>query len=193
MNKRCFRLIFSKSLGFLIPVAEITRSQRKAGQQPATASLPKPFNGSFKRLVLSILLAGMPGLAVSEMLPDASNPSGTSVINAANGVPVIEIANPNAKGLSHNRFSQFDVPQPGVIFNNSRANGVSQLGGMVLLNPNLQRTATAILTEVTGNRPSSINGTLEVYGDKADLLISKEKLKRARRVMSIKQQRTFWH
>ncbi len=59
-----------------------------------------------------------------------------------------------------------------MIFNNSRANGVSQLGGMVLLNPNLQRTATAILTEVTGNRPSSINGTLEVYGDKADLLIS---------------------
>ena len=178
MNKRCFRLIFSKSLGFLIPVAEITRSQRKAGQQPAPGpvviSPPQPFNGSLTRLVLSVLLAGMPGLAVSEMLPDASNPSGTSVINAANGVPVIEIANPNAKGLSHNRFSQFEVPQPGVIFNNSRANGVSQLGGMVLLNPNLQRTATAILTEVTGNRPSSINGTLEVFGDRADLLISKQ-------------------
>ncbi len=61
------------------------------------------------------------------------------------------------------------------IFNNSRVNGVSQLGGAVLLNPNLQRTATAILTEVTGNKPSSLVGTLEVFGDKADLLIAKIK------------------
>ncbi|MEK1943066.1 MAG: ESPR-type extended signal peptide-containing protein, partial [Pseudomonas sp.] len=131
MNKRCFRLIFSKSLGFLIPVAEVTRAQRKAGQQtvtsPANVPLPKPFNGSLKYLVLSVLLAGMPGLTVADILPDADKPSGTSVINAANGVPVIEIANPNDKGLSHNRFNQFDVPQPGVIFNNSRVNGLSQL------------------------------------------------------------------
>ncbi len=173
MNKRCFRLIFSKPLGFLIPVAEVTCAQRKAGQQAARVSRPEPFTSSLKRLVLSVLLAGTPGLTVADILPDATNPSGTGVINAANGVPVIEIANPNAKGLSHNRFSEFDVQQPGVIFNNSRANGVSQIGGAVLLNPNLQRTATAILTEVTGNKPSTISGTLEVFGDKADLLIAK--------------------
>ena len=178
MNKHCFRLIFSKSLGFLIPVAEITRAQRKPGQQPAAApaalSPSEPFAWSLKRLVLSLLLAGVPGWAAAEILVDPTTPAGsTHVISAGNGVPVIEIANPNAKGLSHNRFSEFDVQQPGVIFNNSRVNGVSQLGGAVLLNPNLQRTATAILTEVTGNKPSSLAGTLEVFGDKADLLIAK--------------------
>ncbi|MEK1942185.1 MAG: filamentous hemagglutinin N-terminal domain-containing protein [Pseudomonas sp.] len=178
MNKHCFRLVFSKPLGFLIPVAEITRAQRKPGQQPAATpvilSPTEPFSWSLKRLVLSVLLAGAPGWAMADILVDPTAPAGgTNVINAGNGVPVIEIANPNAKGLSHNRFSQFDVQQPGVIFNNSRANGVSQIGGAVLLNPNLQRTATAILTEVTGNKPSSLSGTLEVFGDKADLLIAK--------------------
>ena len=178
MNKHCFRLVFSKPLGFLIPVAEITRAHRKPGQQPAAApvtlSPTEPFSWSLKRLVLSLLLASAPGWAAADMQVDPSTPSGsTHVNNAGNGVPVIEIANPNSKGLSHNRFSEFDVQQPGVIFNNSRVNGVSQLGGAVLLNPNLQRTATAILTEVTGNKPSSLAGTLEVFGDKADLLIAK--------------------
>lgn len=32
MNKNCFRLIFSKTLGCLIPVAEICTSKRKSGQ-----------------------------------------------------------------------------------------------------------------------------------------------------------------
>ncbi len=178
MNKHCFRLIFSKTLGFLIPVAEIARAQRKPGQHttatPVILSPTEAFSWSLKRLVLSVLLAGAPGWAMADILVDPTTPAGsTNVINAANGVPVIEIANPNAKGLSHNRFSEFDVQQPGVIFNNSRANGVSQIGGAVLLNPNLQRTATAILTEVTGNKPSTISGTLEVFGDKADLLIAK--------------------
>ncbi len=113
MNKHCFRLIFSKSLGFLIPVAEITRAQRKPGQQPAAApaalSPSEPFAWSLKRLVLSLLLAGVPGWAAAEILVDPTTPAGsTKVINAGNGVPVIEIANPNAKGLSHNRFSEFD-------------------------------------------------------------------------------------
>ncbi|MEK1939390.1 MAG: filamentous hemagglutinin N-terminal domain-containing protein [Pseudomonas sp.] len=173
MNKRCFRLIFSKPLGFLIPVAETTCAQRKPGQQQGHSPIANPPAWSLKRLVLSLLLAGVPGWAAADILVDPTTPAGsTHVISAGNGVPVIEIANPNAKGLSHNRFSEFDVQQPGVIYNNSRVNGVSQLGGAVLLNPNLQRTATAILTEVTGNKPSSLAGTLEVFGDKADLLIA---------------------
>ena len=158
MNKRCFRLIFSKSLGFLIPVAEITCAQRKPGQTSssvASTSSTSPFF-SLKRLAASLLLAGLPGWAFAQLIVDPSA-GGTHVISAPNGVPVIEIANPNGKGLSHNRFSEFDVVKPGVIFNNSRANGVSQLGGAILGNPNLQRQATA---EVTGNKPSSISGTL---------------------------------
>ncbi|MGY4535108.1 filamentous hemagglutinin family protein [Pseudomonas sp. TE3786] len=176
MNKHCFRLIFSKSLGFLIPVAETTRAQRKPGQQqtvsPAVVSPVTP-TWSLKRLALSLLLAAVPGWAAADILLDTNQPSGTTLGNAANGVPVINIANPNANGLSHNRFNEFDVQQPGVVFNNSQVNGVSQLGGAMLLNPNLKQTASAILTEVTGNKPSSLAGTLEVFGGKADLLIAK--------------------
>jgi filamentous hemagglutinin family protein len=157
MNTHCFRLIFSKSLGFLIPVAETARAQRKPGR---TAGL-----------LLSVLLA--PNGAAADILVDPTNPSGTNVISAANGVPVVEISNPNDKGLSHNRFTKFDVQKPGLIFNNSLVNGQSQIGGALLRNPNLQRMATAILSEVTGNKPSSISGTLEVFGGKADLLIAR--------------------
>ncbi len=93
MNNRCFRLIFSKPLGFLIPVAEITTSQRKPGQQAfSPVSLPLiPPAFSLKRLVLSVLLATTPGWAAAEILLDR-NFGGTSVGSAANGVPVIEIA-----------------------------------------------------------------------------------------------------
>lgn len=164
MNKHRFRLTFSQSLGFLVPVAEITRAKRKAGQQQSSTSA--------KPVLLSLLLAGMPTFAVAEIVLDPTSHSRTNVISAANGVPVIEIADPNGKGLSHNRFTEFDVQTPGVIFNNSLVNGASQLGGAVLRNPNLSRAARAILTEVTGNKPSAMAGTLEVFGAKADLLFA---------------------
>ncbi len=94
MNKRCFRLIFSKPLGFLIPVAEIAHAQRKPGQQQTACSVSLPLIPpafSLKRIVLSLLLAGAPGWAAAEILLDR-NFGGTSVGSAANGVPVIEIA-----------------------------------------------------------------------------------------------------
>ncbi len=96
MNKHCFRLIFSKPLGFLIPVAEITTAQRKPGQQRTPCLPPTPPAFSLKRIVLSLLLATTPGWAAAEILLDR-NFGGTSVGSAANGVPVIEIANLNLK------------------------------------------------------------------------------------------------
>ena len=184
MNKHCFRLIFSKSLGILIPVAETTRSQRKPGQvSGASPSSAAPLF-SLKHLAASLLLAGLPSWAFAELIVDPSAGE-TNVIAAPNGVPVIEIANPNGSGLSHNRFSEFDVHNPGLIFNNSQTNGVSQLGGALLHNPNLQRQATAILSEVTGNKPSSISGTLEVFGGRADILIAKAKISHGEMSVSI--------
>src|SRR6218665_951825 len=169
MNKHCFRLIFSKSLGILIPVAETTRSQRKPGQvSGASPSSAAPLF-SLKHLAASLLLAGLSSWAFAELIVDPSAGE-TNVIAAPNGVPVIEIANPNGSGLSHNRFSEFDVQNPGLIFNNSQTNGVSQLGGALLHNPNLQRQATAILSEVTGNKPSSISGAVGVVGGRGGVL-----------------------
>lgn len=198
MNKHRFRLIFSKTLGFLIPVAEINNSQRKPGQANCPSIAPvetqsvdwtlKPLpvvirclHQAAVRVVLRgaigpiVAITSVPGMAAADMIVDPSAaPEQRATLNQApNGVPVIEIANPNASGLSHNRFQQFDVQKPGVIFNNSKKDGVSQIGGYIPKNTNLSQQAKAILTEVTGNNPSNLSGTLEVFGGKADLLIAK--------------------
>ncbi|BAO69547.1 filamentous hemagglutinin [Bordetella bronchiseptica] len=96
----------------------------------------------------------------------------TQVLQGGNKVPVVNIANPNSGGVSHNKFQQFNVANPGVVFNNGLTDGVSRIGGALTKNPNLTRQASAILAEVTGTSPSRLAGTLEVYGKGADLIIA---------------------
>ena len=63
---------------------------------------------------------------------------GTSLGQAGNGVPVINIATPNGSGLSHNQFQDYNVGTQGVILNNVAAQtGATQLGGIIVGNPNL--------------------------------------------------------
>jgi filamentous hemagglutinin family protein len=174
MNKHCFRLIFSKTFGFLIPVAEISTAKRKPGQTqgPSTGAKPnadQPTGWALKALPLALVALLPNAFADIVVAPNQT----TSVTQSANNVPVVEIANPNNQGLSHNRFTEFNVNRPGVIFNNSLRDGVSQIGEQVMHNGNLTREAKAILTEVTGNGPSNLSGTLEVFGGRADLLFAK--------------------
>ncbi|MFJ3373246.1 filamentous hemagglutinin N-terminal domain-containing protein, partial [Pseudomonas sp. NPDC086251] len=200
MNRHCFRLIFSKPLGFLIPVAEITTTTgkgRQGGQvlghaapcapgfqlQSLFASLltvirPDARRGGLKGAMLWRILATaalLPGVTFADMVVDPNGGANTpGMSSSANGVPVINIVDPNAKGLSHNQFQSFDVVQPGVIFNNSMTDGVSQIGGYTMNNPNLNHQASAILVDVTGTNPSSLSGALEVFGGTADLIISNQ-------------------
>lgn len=175
MNKHCYRLIFSKILGFLIPVAETTNAACKPGQTrgASTSTLP-PVGWLLKALPLA-LLGVMPYTQAQIVVPPGQS---GQMSRSAGGVPVMDINNPNSKGLSHNRLSEFNVANPGLIFNNSMRDGNSQIGGHVIHNPNLTREARAILTEVTGNRSSSIEGTLEVFGGRADIFIAKADLKK---------------
>jgi filamentous hemagglutinin len=92
---------------------------------------------------------------------------------AANGVPVVDIVAPNARGVSHNRYSRFDVGSNGLILNNSASISKTELGGYVAGNDNLKNSgaATLILNEVTSSA-SRQQGYTEIAGARAQLVIA---------------------
>ncbi|MGP1609258.1 MAG: two-partner secretion domain-containing protein, partial [Burkholderiales bacterium] len=109
---------------------------------------------SWKRALAS-LLAGLmiwpQGVLLAQTVPAGSTNTTVVPNGSGNGVPVVNIATPNAAGLSHNQFNSYNVPVQGQILNNSNAATVqTQLGGMILGNPNLagRSPATIILNEV---------------------------------------------
>ncbi|CAN1596813.1 two-partner secretion domain-containing protein [Pseudomonas mediterranea] len=99
---------------------------------------------------------------------------GTSLGQAGNGVPIVNIAKPNGSGLSHNQFKDYNVGSNGVILNNATNPAQStQLGGIILGNPNLKGTAARIiLNEVNGGSPSQLRGYTEVAGRSAHVIVA---------------------
>lgn len=96
-----------------------------------------------------------------------------NVTSAANGVPIININEPNAKGLSHNVYENLNVNKEGLIFNNAAYDTKTYLGGDITANSKLAGgTAKVILNEVTSKNASTINGMMEVAGDSAHLIIA---------------------
>ncbi|TBC90108.1 filamentous hemagglutinin N-terminal domain-containing protein (plasmid) [Rhizobium leguminosarum] len=129
-------------------------------------------------LVLSALLVFQPMLANAQSVSasttaPAANQPGVGV--APNGVPLIDIVTPNATGLSHNKYDNFNVGTPGLILNNYKGEvGTSNLGGLTPGNPNLNTSgpASVILNEVTSGNRSALNGPTEVFGGRADVVIA---------------------
>lgn len=130
-----------------------------------------------KYFLLLIVGLTLTGTAFAQNLtPDSSAPVSKrpSVVAAPNGVPLVDIAKPNAQGLSHNLFREFSVGTQGAILNNSRQEAArSVLGGIVPGNPNLRDGAAGvILNEVTGVSRSQLNGYLEVHSQRADVIVA---------------------
>lgn len=123
-------------------------------------------------LVFQPVIANAQSVSASTTAPTANQPG---VGAAPNGVPLIDIVTPNGAGLSHNKFSDFNVGTPGLILNNFKGEvGTSNLGGATPGNPNLNSSspASVILNEVTGGNRSALNGPTEVFGGRADVIVA---------------------
>jgi filamentous hemagglutinin len=97
-----------------------------------------------------------------------------SVTQTSTGVPAVNIAAPNANGVSVNSYQAFDVGAAGLVLNNSVVAGTPLLGGTLAANPNLSgRTAALIINQVTSTGPASaLLGPLEVFGNSAAVVVS---------------------
>ncbi|MFZ7283636.1 filamentous hemagglutinin N-terminal domain-containing protein, partial [Avibacterium avium] len=190
MNKKSYRVIFSKTLNQLIVVSELARTQGKATSENVVAekivqdltALCSRFNWAMKPVQFSMMVAlgyvyfATPAFA-NEMAirADKSAPANqqATILKTANGLPQVNIQTPSQAGVSRNTYSQFDVAEKGAVLNNARKATSTQLAGWVQGNPNLATgEAKVILNEVNSNNPSHLKGYIEVAGKKADVVIA---------------------
>ncbi|MGC5700174.1 hemagglutinin repeat-containing protein [Pseudomonas sp. NFXW11] len=145
-------------------------------RQPSAALQSRESFWGLPKRGLAFILANMMFWQPLVVMADGIvvNGSGTHLGQAANGVPIVNIAAPNGSGLSHNQFSDYNVGQQGVILNNATNRTQStQLGGIILGNSGLGgRAANVILNEVNGGSPSQLKGYTEVAGQSAHVIVA---------------------
>ena len=188
MNKRHYKVIFSRVLNQLVVVSELAKSQGKAqsenvsSEQEKTGLFSTALSFSLNSIHFSLMLAlGFvfltPSAHAEDMAirADKSAPGNQQpiVLQTANGLPQVNIQTPSAGGVSRNQYSQFDVAEKGAVLNNARKATQTQMAGWVQGNPNLARgEAKVILNEVNSANPSRLKGYVEVAGKKADVVIA---------------------
>ncbi|MFD4840497.1 hemagglutinin repeat-containing protein [Achromobacter sp. NPDC058515] len=127
-------------------------------------------------IVWSVVFTQLWTPVLAQTLPisvDKSVPGQKPSVGVSNGVPVINIAPPSAGGVSNNRYTQFNVGPSGVVLNNSGGASQTQLAGQVGGNVMLgNQRATTILNQVTAPNPSQLMGTLEVAGNRANVIVA---------------------
>ena len=120
-------------------------------------------------IIISVYLILLP-LSATNIKTDGS--TNTTIKKSRNNTTVVNIANPNSKGLSHNRYDSFSVSKKGAILNNSTTHTNTLLGGWIYGNAHLNKAAKVILNEITSTNRSVLNGYIEVGGKKADVVIA---------------------
>lgn len=181
MNKNLHRVIFNQSRGIRMVVQETASSVGKAGNASTQTAAAVPGGWGFLGLFtlkpiaagFALLLGAQGGVAQIIADPSAPGNQRPTVLNSANGIPTINIQTPSAAGVSRNTYQQFDIGKNGAILNNSRSSVQTQIGGWIQGNPWLSNgTAKVILNEVNSAAQSRLMGTMEVAGQRADVIIA---------------------
>ncbi|WP_193778376.1 two-partner secretion domain-containing protein, partial [Pseudovibrio sp. WM33] len=127
-------------------------------------------------LLLSVILTFQPVIVYAADVRPLNPGSGPRphVDQARNGTQVINISTPNSSGVSHDRYTKFNVDD--LILNNSATITDTRLGGWIEGNPNLKTgsEAKSWIAEVVGGNQTQLGGVLEVAGERMDVILANE-------------------
>ncbi|KAF1366711.1 hemagglutinin repeat-containing protein [Yokenella regensburgei] len=172
MNK-IYRVKFNRSLGEYQVTSELSSVENKSTNNTSG------FINRFRNLTVYVFIFSLLGSNISAALASSGitvNGSDTSVTTSStSGASVIDIAKPNKNGLSYNKYSDFNINNPGVVFNNSDKDSVTDVVGNIQGNKKLEGSnAKIILNEVNGINSTKLQGTMEVAGKKASIIIANQ-------------------
>ena len=187
MNRNLYRIIFNKARNVFIVVSELVKSHQMVASNknkveiihqkhdsiyPAKSFKIKPL------IFISYIALGMVSLIAScyasNIVVDntADRSQRPNIYQHSDGIKIINITNPSSSGVSHNKYTQFDVSKKGVILNNGTDRYATQLVEFVNGNISLTQSAKVILNEVNSPNISQLNGYIEVAGPKAQVIIA---------------------
>ena len=182
MNKKVYRLVFSRLRNMLVAVGETTTSAgREAGQTSVRSGQSQCVIFSSHSLLFALRPTALAALALSGASPSWCDaqivPGGAhapSVVQTRNGLDQVNINRPSGAGVSMNTYGRFDVPSKGAILNNSPMIVQTQQAGMIDGNPNFGagQSARIVVNQVNSSAASQINGHLEVAGQRAEVVIA---------------------
>ncbi|MFM0499621.1 hemagglutinin repeat-containing protein [Paraburkholderia caffeinilytica] len=180
MNRRAFRLVFSRLRGMLVAVEEsATVTGKGNGETAATRRVLTGPSGISHRFALRniavatlVLLGAAPAFTAAQIVPGGAH--APSVVQTQNGLDQVNINRASGAGVSMNTYGQFDIPSKGAILNNSPTIVQTQQAGMINGNPNFGpgQSARVIVNQVNSSAASQINGHLEVAGQRAEVVIA---------------------